>query len=56
METIFEKSSSLGNLTIKGFYFGGKKCFSKREREWRHIVEVKRGRQSVSPRLGSQKV
>ena len=56
METIFEKSSSLGNLTIKGFFFLEEKVFSKeKEREWRHIVKVERGRLSVRARLGSQR-
>ena len=52
METKFESSSSLGNLTIKGFFLEEKENFFKRER---HIVKVGRGRQSVRERLGSQR-
>ena len=57
METKFESSSSLGNLTIKGFFLKRKKVFLREEEgEWRRIVKVERGRQSIRERLGSQKV
>ena len=58
METKFENSSILGNLTIKGFFFFFKRkkvFFKEKESEWGHIVEVERGRQHVTERLKSKR-